>query len=740
MNRTITRMLSGVAALGIALSGLALGAGAASADEAAQPKTTPTTGTITITNQDEYTVTHSFQGWNLAKLVNVSATLSSGSQYQLQSFQMDTTDKYVAPIEQAMKATKVAEARSASTTLYEQYQKDPNYFVGENDTAGNNPMGWLASYFSGDARENGVQNGGVDWQSSKSDLRTFVTNLDSVLRADSATYPADDSTFKSDGQPKQVAQGMWLLDDITSYEGLASGTTAKSAQENASVPILLSTTYEGVSFRTADGTVKDVTVSHGNRGAIGEITVKNTLPSIAKEVVVGNKDDGYTSQDHPDYAIGDEVSYRIYSRVPVYTGYGYNPNYNATYASWDNIPTNEKTVTRHLDIVDTASKQLTVDQTKAVESVQLVNPTTGKVDATLKEGVDYDIHFKSVSAEGTAYDGGTETKIDLGKYVNLTPDSTSTKGGAGVLEGDTIVVIFKATLNKYAAISEPDKALGNPNKTTLVYSNRPSDGSSIGYLPGDEVNVYTFKFQLKKTDEAYKSTGGASGQALKGAKFVVQASATSEHAGKYLATTKDEDGRYDVKWLDEKPTKAKTSTSEGVFTSDENGLVEGLVGLDAGTYTVSEIQAPEGYLGFSLPTFKISVWTQYHYDNGTTGNGYQQHTWTCSEYCKADADGTTAWGDWTIGDKNDNAGVTPEENGTVSIAKGDNSDYVYTDATAGTPKYQLNVYNAKYLTQLPLTGGAGLIMLVAVAVLLFGASGILVVRSRKASAARRDVA
>lgn len=250
--------------------------------------------------------------------------------------------------------------------------------------------------------------------------------------------------------------------------------------------------------------------------------------------------------------------------------------------------------------------------------------------------------------------------------------------------------------------------------------------------------MYTFKFQLKKTDEAYKSSNGKSGQALQGAKFVVQASDTSEHKGKYLATTKDDEGHYDVSWLDAKPSKNETLTSKGVFTSNDKGIVEGLVGLDAGTYTVSEIQAPEGYIGFSLPTFKISIWPQYHYSNGTTGNGYQQHTWTCSEYCKADADGKTAWGDWTIGDKNGKAGIEAEENGTVEVAKGDNSDYVYTDAAEKTPAYQLNVYNAKYLTQLPLTGGIGLMMIVVVAVLLFGASGILVIRSRKASAARRS--
>ena len=748
MNSIVKRVLSGAAALGIALSGLALGAASANADDVVQPKSNPTTGTITIKNQDEYTVIHQFQGWNLAKLTNVSAALSStANQYLLQSFQMDTIDKYVTPIETAMKKTTASDAKGKQTTLYDLYTADKNYWVSDNNTKKNNPMGWLASYFSGDARENGVANGGVDWQTSKSDLRAFTTNLDALLRAkdgaDNNTYAAD-ASFQSDGKPEEVSQGMWLLDDNTSDQGLASGKNLKNAQENASVPILLSTTYKNVAFKTADGTTKSVDVNYGNRGVIGEITVKNTLPSIAKEVVTGSANTGYTSQDHPDYAVGDEISYRIYSRVPVYTGYGYNPNYNSNYASWDNIPVNEKAITRHLDIVDTASKQLTVDRsktnnvTKAVESVQLVNPQTGHVDAILQEGTDYDVAFKDVVDSGTAYNDGTETTIDLGKYVNITASSTAAKNGKGVLEGDTIVVIFKATLNKYAAISTADNALGNPNKVTLVYSNRASDGSSIGYLPGDEVNVYTFKFQLKKTDEAYKSSNGKSGQALQGAKFVVQASDTSEHKGKYLATTKDDKGHYDVSWLDAKPSKNETLTSKGVFTSNDKGIVEGLVGLDAGTYTVSEIQAPEGYIGFSLPTFKISIWPQYHYSNGTTGNGYQQHTWTCSEYCKADADGKTAWGDWTIGDKNGKAGIEAEANGTVEVAKGDNSDYVYTDAAKDTPAYQLNVYNAKYLTQLPLTGGIGLMMIVVVAVLLFGASGILVIRSHKASVARRS--
>lgn len=65
MNTIFKRVISGAAALGIAVSGLAIGVSTAYAAD-------PTTGSITINKSDAGQVDHSFDGWHLASLTNVT--------------------------------------------------------------------------------------------------------------------------------------------------------------------------------------------------------------------------------------------------------------------------------------------------------------------------------------------------------------------------------------------------------------------------------------------------------------------------------------------------------------------------------------------------------------------------------------------------------------------------------------------------------------------------------------------
>lgn len=109
------------------------------------------------------------------------------------------------------------------------------------------------------------------------------------------------------------------------------------------------------------------------------------------------------------------------------------------------------------------------------------------------------------------------------------------------------------------------------------------------------------------------------------------------------------------------------SGMQTVATSDENGQVS-FSGLAAGDYTVEETKVPDGYLQSVKPSFKVHV----------------------------DADGVTFTQDaWKLLD---------------------------------TQKATLK--NVKSVTQLPLTGAAGITMLIAVAVLLGGAAALIALRTR----------
>ena len=110
MNTIFKRVISGAAALGIAVSGLAIGVSTAYAAD-------PTTGSNTI---------NSFDGWHLASLTNVT----KDSTNKINGFLIDTDDNMVRTIVAAMTSDqKVA------------YEKDANYYSTDNAVA--NPMGYL---------------------------------------------------------------------------------------------------------------------------------------------------------------------------------------------------------------------------------------------------------------------------------------------------------------------------------------------------------------------------------------------------------------------------------------------------------------------------------------------------------------------------------------------------------------------------------------------------------------------
>lgn len=554
-------------------------------------------------------------------------------------------------------------------------------------------------------------------------MRQFANALANQLK----NTKADREGLKSsvDGVKNDVKAGLWLLVDTTTSETLGGSETGSSA-------ILVSSTYKDIPYTVATGDGSATTTKKCDEvrvlgdSHLGEVEVKNSSPAIAKEVVTydhnsdktGDNLPVYKSQEKPTYNIGDTVTYMLYSRIPIYNGYPYNSNYDPnTYKA-----ENDKT-SRQFKIQDFASKQLTVNDKTAVESVRLV-PSGQAVNSDseesvlLKAGKDYDVTVTSLgdqtwTADGktwpTSYQDGQKTVIDFGKYVNYVAGSTSATTGK-ILENYNVEVVFKATLNKDAKISDPNGgAYANPNYVNLQFSNSASDCSQIGEDWGGEVNVYTFKFQIKKTSKDGKTL-------LKGAEFKVK----DVNADKYLKGNATDGWSY-----------ADSEADAATFISNGDGMVTGLDGLKAGQYQVKETKQPDGYSQFNVGTkFTVDIGAQFKQDESTKGSNYS-------------VGHNNTWGDHTIGTGDENGVIVAP--GMVGLAAENGSKDKITVTIKGNQasqdkdtKYQANVWNAKDVSQLPLTGGAGLLMIVAVGVLLFGAAGILAVRSRKAAAARHS--
>lgn len=610
MNTIFKRVISGAAALGIAVSGLAIGVSTAYAAD-------PATGSITINKSDTGQVDHSFDGWHLASLTNVT----KDSADKINGFLIDTDDHMVGTIVAAMTSDQKAA-----------YKEDANYYSENNAVA--NPMGYLVEKVFKDKSGKALSELTSPWGGDSSKLRAFAESLSKEL-AKTGAPTADktgDNALKT-GENRELNQGLWFLKDVT---------TTDDTKGTNSIPIITPTTFDG-----AD--------------SWGTVTLKNTTPTIDKKLV-DSKDDGtYKPNTQPDYAVGDDVYYELTSTVPVYTGYNIDPTMQ------------DANKTRIFKINDTASKALTVSADTAIESVKLT-PAQGTA-VTLVKDKDYTVTVADYGDVNTldtdAYKGGHVTTIDLGKYVNKAKGSKSATDG--ILEGATVTVIVKAKLNKDALISEPDNLQKNPNKVDLEYSNHPEEVNHAHKVPGPEVPVYAYKFDILKTDKAGTTK-------LSGAKFTIEAvSGTSKHDGKYLGSYGEDGWSY----LNNDPAVADTN---GVFTTGTDGKIN-VSGLDAGTYEVHEIAPPAGYTAISLPKFQFTI-------TPTVGN--------------------------------EDAGCKTITAVALSLAKGAD-----VRASLSQDGKTLNIWNAKNITELPKTGGAGLAMIVAVGALFIAASGIFALRARR---------
>ena len=232
-----------------------------------------------------------------------------------------------------------------------------------------------------------------------------------------------------------------------------------------------------------------------------------------------------------------------------------------------------------------------------------------KFTDVLSSGLDY----VDGSVEVYALNGTTYTKINENNYSVTNADANSNNtltvefkvGGGdkglkdvrGVDANTQIVVFYKAKLNKDAVAGNGSgEKKGNYNAVKLEYSNNPyteGTGTSVENGAGD----FTFKLNLNKVDQGTE-------KGLKGAEFSIQ-SADTDTLNQYVASKNSPDGKVVAGQLvnfsgADLPDYLK-------FSSDDAGKIE-VKGLDAGSYKVTEIKAPNDKYTVANPfTFTIEA-------------------------------------------------------------------------------------------------------------------------------------
>ncbi len=247
--------------------------------------------------------------------------------------------------------------------------------------------------------------------------------------------------------------------------------------------------------------------------------------------------------DAADSQVGQDVTYNLYGTVA------------------ENF---DKYDTYYYQFSDQISKGLTLQGDAKV--YLYANKDAAKKDPDRAHGTDITDKFSQLTP--------TDAADDDSKTTTWTCDNL--KEVSGVTENSCIVVSYKAWINKDAVVAG---TLGNENTVTLHYSNNPMTNDH-GETQPDTVKDYTYGLKINKVDLGTEA-------ALENAQFTIM--------------TNGDEKNVDAKYVQADGTLSDTKI---VLTTNKQGVIT-LTGLDAGTYTVTEVSAPDGYTTVEPFTFEI---------------------------------------------------------------------------------------------------------------------------------------
>ena len=285
-----------------------------------------------------------------------------------------------------------------------------------------------------------------------------------------------------------------------------------------------------------------------------EINMKSAYPTVDKTVA---SDD--TTPDS-DTEIGKTVTFTLTSTVPDMTGY-------------------ESYVFK---FVDKLSAGLTF---KEITSVKVGDQEVTPVNAGLEANYTYTLNREPLETNKT------QITITMNNFLDSYKD----------MVGQKIVVTYTATVNENAVVSGVGDTGGNTNEAHVEYSNDPSTPTKVVPSTPDEVETYTFKFDLHKYAEGYDTSY------LENAEFELCRDETCKDKVELVADATT--GGYRV--------KTESDSGEATVIKTNNTKAVTISGLEDGEYWLKETKAPEGYNTLAEPV-KITITPQYNGEGDLT--------------------------------------------------------------------------------------------------------------------------
>lgn len=449
-----------------------------------------------------------------------------------------------------------------------------------------NAENWL-KFFKATALEGGMglTDRDKDGDTDADDVRAYLEKM-----------TADSADVKTLADKAQA----WVRNYSTDFAVITSDDEAPAVADKETFTQLKAGYYlvypEGGSTGTGNrGT--DAMLVNVPTDANAEWAMKSTFPTVDKKVDTDGEG-GNGAADNGSAQVGDVVTFTLTSAVPDMS------DYTSFYFGFtDNL-------TNGLKVVNNAGTDVNNGDNLTIDGLTV---TIG--GETVTTGYTVSLHDSVLKVEFKNLKGVTEAAQpeDMGK---------------------AIVVTYKAMITEAATTTDPAT-----NTVKVEYSNDPNTDSKGESTP-DESNVFTYKIVVNKYADDVAN--------LPGAEFILSTSATAPTAEEIEADYVDYTGLIKLVGSAEVYRVAKPDeVGVNSFTTTANGDIT-ISGLEAGTYYLHEVKAPEGYNKLKAPIeIKIEM------TNAETGDA----TITVND--------TKASGDGTVVDVKNKKGIELPETGSI---------------------------------------------------------------------------